>query len=54
LPADSLGLSPTEQRDLIAFLKSLTDSPLKVDKPGKLPPSPERPELAGRPPSGEY
>ncbi|MDB5048995.1 MAG: cytochrome-c peroxidase [Fibrobacteres bacterium] len=54
LPADSLDLSPREQGDLIAFLKSLTDSPLKVDKPGKLPGSPERPELAARPASGKY
>ncbi|MEO6095147.1 MAG: cytochrome C peroxidase, partial [Fibrobacteria bacterium] len=54
LPPDSLGLSPAEQSDLIAFLKSLTDSPLKMDKPGKLPLSPQHPELAARRASGEY
>jgi cytochrome c peroxidase len=54
LPPDSLGLSQAEQRDIVAFLKSLTDSPLKVDGPGVLPASPDRPDLAARPPSGEY
>lgn len=54
LPPDSLGLSAGEQRDLIAFMKSLTDSPLKVHGPGVLPASAERPDLAARPPGGEY
>ena len=54
LPADSLGLSAGEQRDLIAFMKSLTDAPLKIDGPGALPASPDRPEWAARPPGGEY
>jgi cytochrome c peroxidase len=54
LPPDSLGLSAGEQGDLIAFMKSLTDTPLKVDGPGALPASPERPDLAARPPGGEY
>jgi cytochrome c peroxidase len=37
LPPDSLGLSAGEQRDLITFMKSLTDTPLKVHGPGVLP-----------------
>jgi cytochrome c peroxidase len=54
LPPDSLELSPAEQGDLVAFMKSLTDTPLKSDRPDKLPVSPDRPELAARPVSGEY
>jgi cytochrome c peroxidase len=54
LPPDSLELSPAEQGDLVVFMKSLTDTPLKSDRPDKLPGSPDRPELAARPVSGEY
>lgn len=54
LPADSLGLSEGERRDLVAFMESLTDDPLKAHGPGILPQAPGRPDLAARPPGGEY
>ncbi len=54
LPSDSLRLSSSERGDLVAFLKALTDDPLKADAPPPLPPVPQRPELASRPPGGEY
>ena len=54
LPPDSLGLSSVERKDLIAFLNSLGDDPLKADAPGVLPRSPQSPEPAVRRPGGEY
>jgi cytochrome c peroxidase len=54
LPPDSLRLSATEKAELIAFMKSLGDDPLKLDRPGSLPAVPGKPEWAARPPGGEY
>ncbi len=54
LPPDSLHLTALEKRDLIAFMRSLTDDPLRVDRPGPLPEVPGNPGWAARRPGGEY
>ena len=54
LPADSLHLSGSEKRDLIAFMRSLTDNPLKLDRPGPLPQDPGKSKWADRRAGGEY
>jgi len=54
LPPDSLGLSEVEQADLIAFMNSLTDDPLKIDAPLPLPLSKDKPELNQRRAGGVY
>jgi hypothetical protein len=36
------------------LLESLTDDPLKIDRPGPLPQAPGKPEWAARPPGGTY
>jgi cytochrome c peroxidase len=54
LPADSLRLSAVEIADLIAFMKSLGDDPLKIDRPGPLPKVPGKSGWAARRVGGEY
>jgi cytochrome c peroxidase len=54
LPPDSLRLSEVDKADLIAFLRSLSDDPLRIDRPGPLPQAERKPEWAARPPGGEY
>jgi cytochrome c peroxidase len=54
LPPDSLHLTAMEKRDLIAFMRSLTDDPLRIDRPDPLPDVPGKPEWAARRPGGEY
>lgn len=54
LPPDSLRLSPLEKSDLVAFMNSLSDDPPRLDRPGRLPGVPGKPEWAARRPGGEY
>ncbi|MEO7779533.1 MAG: cytochrome c peroxidase [Fibrobacteria bacterium] len=54
LPADSLHLTPSEKSDLIAFMRALTDNPLRIDRPDPLPQAQGKPEWAARKPGGEY
>ena len=53
LPPDSLNLTDAEQRSLIYFMRSLTDTAGMTNIPNKLPSS-SRAELAGRPIGGAY
>jgi cytochrome c peroxidase len=54
LAADSLHLTPTEKFQLIAFLKTLTDTVSLTSVPVSLPTFPEDPLLNGRPVGGDY
>lgn len=54
LPADSLHLTAPEKRDLVAFMRALTDDPLRIDRPGPLPQAKGKPEWADRRAGGEY
>ncbi|MGB1103401.1 MAG: cytochrome-c peroxidase [Crocinitomicaceae bacterium] len=53
LPPDSLNLTDAEQRSLIYFMRSLTDTAGMTNIPNKLPSS-SRADLAGRPIGGAY
>ncbi len=54
LPADSLHLTAKEKHDLIAFMRSLTDDPLRIDRPDSLPQVQDKPEWVARRPGGDY
>ena len=54
LPSDSLHLSKREQRDLVHFMKALTDTSGMTNKPSTLPKFPESTHLNQRKIGGEY
>lgn len=54
LPFDRLNLTSAEQRDLVAFIESLTDNPRTTDRPAKLPAFEQNPAWDKRKPGGEY
>lgn len=54
LPFDSLGLSETEERQIVAFMRALTDTTGMTSQPSRLPEVVGRPEWASRKSGGEY
>lgn len=52
LPADRLNLTAAQKADLIAFMRSLTDTAGTTGRPARLPEFPEHPEWNGR--NGKY
>lgn len=54
LPADALNLSKREQKDIISFMKSLTDTTGLTSKPSFLPKIEGRPSLNSRQIGGSY
>ena len=54
LSSDSLHLSQTEKFQLVAFLKTLTDTTNLTSRPNQLPSFPHQPALNNRPVGGNY
>ena len=54
LPDAPLNLTEKEQKDLIAFMKTLSDNPFSNDIPEHLPKFEDRPEWNARKIGGDY